>query len=453
MAKPLPVQPIYTTPEPNETIVLADGEHVEILFDGVKKESKANVSLRFLPKPELVIESTLPDTSAVPNKIKYAHGIMDATNVTAHFPLWTLKTKVLVKNVIPTGKGLHVILSPNPQVMNISNLSTPDLRKVVFHLPNFKEFFGTTNCILTNESKNSSYRLGCVELVADGWQITINAIPSTKSSVTTLREAGGFAITHVGKIELENKETFTKEQAEDILQCLANFLSFASGFRTPPLLTTGFDTQGRPVWKQWGVRPIDQWQPVCSWFDEHHAELLVELFPGFLRRWKSNIWKESLKEVIHWYLMGNMQAGGLEGAIILTQAALELLAWVYSVEDRRLKSQNGFEGLQASDRLRLLLSSLDIPCEIPGQLIKLKTAKGSNWKDAPEAFTKLRNSIVHSNRKKRKKISGMKYEGWQLGLWHVELTLLRLFSHNGNYRNRLLTGQWVGRVEKVPWAT
>lgn len=43
------------------------------------------------------------------------------------------------------------------------------------------------------------------------------------------------------------------------------------------------------------------------------------------------------------------------------------------------------------------------------------------------------------------------FQAWQLSLWYQELALLYLFDHQGEHRNRI-TAEWLGQVEKVPWA-
>lgn len=41
---------------------------------------------------------------------------------------------------------------------------------------------------------------------------------------------------------------------------------------------------------------------------------------------------------------------------------------------------------------------------------------------------------------------------WSLGLWALELCLLRLFGYRGKYSNRI-TQRYTGEVEDVPWAS
>jgi len=178
--------------------------------------------------------------------------------------------------------------------------------------------------------------------------------------------------------------------------------------------------------------------------------LLEAVFPGFIAKWTDAIWKQPLRHAIYWYLTSNTMRS-VDGAVVLLQAALEALSWTYAVQERKLVTPQGFGKLWASDRLRVLLSSLGIPLGLPDDLPNLqKEAAAASWLDGPHAFTEMRNSVVHPSAKEHEGAREMLPETWQLGLWYVELVLLRLFGHCGKYHNRLKKG-WVGEVEEVPW--
>jgi len=48
------------------------------------------------------------------------------------------------------------------------------------------------------------------------------------------------------------------------------------------------------------------------------------------------------------------------------------------------------------------------------------------------AMGEIRNSIVHSNSKRRKEFNDAMYETWNLGLWYLELSLLKLVGTRKN---------------------
>ena len=59
--------------------------------------------------------------------------------------------------------------------------------------------------------------------------------------------------THVGRMAREHGSTFSSEQLEDLLSCLHQFLSFASGRWAGVALPVGFDTGGNRVFEERGM--------------------------------------------------------------------------------------------------------------------------------------------------------------------------------------------------------
>jgi hypothetical protein len=106
-------------------------------------------------------------------------------------------------------------------------------------------------------------------------------------------------------------------------------------------------------------------------------------------------------------------------------------------------------GLSASDKLRLLASSLGIPVGIPSSLSSLHAKPGKKWDDSMDALTDLRNRLVHPGTDKAIP-DGAYYDGWRLSMWFLDLVLLRLCEYSGKYANRL-SQRFVGEIEPVPW--
>ncbi len=163
----------------------------------------------------------------------------------------------------------------------------------------------------------------------------------------------------------------------------------------------------------------------------------------------------TVKRLMEFAWLGTSIGVGPDTGLILSQTALELLAWTYCVQDQKMVSPEAFKqrsGLKASDKFRLLMSSLDIPKEVPRVLSALHGNPGKKWIDGLHAITDIRNSLVHPD--SNSIISGNSYyEACQLSLWYLDLVLLHLCGHNGNYANRLLVSdRCQGEVEPVPWA-
>jgi hypothetical protein len=177
----------------------------------------------------------------------------------------------------------------------------------------------------------------------------------------------------------------------------------------------------------------DSWQNTYSWFFPDSTEL-PSVFPGFLRKWQDETWRELVEQSIHWYVESSKQAGGVNGALVLQQTALERLAWVLLVEEKHTLRLDGFQRLPAADQVRLLLSFLGIGLDIPQRLTNLiQLSKQFNWVDGPQVIAEIRNAIVHPNSKNRPKRSSAsdaaRQEAWFLGREYLELILLKLFDY------------------------
>jgi hypothetical protein len=297
-----------------------------------------------------------------------------------------------------------------------------------------------------------------VDFQSAGWNVELKSLPTTTYTFKTLDEEGGYGLTHVGCLRKEDGSSFDGKTAEEMLNTLRHFFSFSKGLWCTPCLAVGFDDKENRVWELW-LSPQGGWAKPLSWFDPHNCDQLANLFPSFMAKWENEDWRKALHEVIYWYLSSNCSTLGLgigiDAGIILTQTAIERLSFEYAVRHKRLISEEGFKNntFRASDRIRLLLSSLGIPIDIPASLSEMQSlAKQFNWVDAPQAITEIRNSLVHPEHKRRGKFGEAFFPAWNLGQWYLELALLRICNYVGTYSNRLVLSKWVGDVEPVPWS-
>ncbi|HOM97753.1 MAG TPA: hypothetical protein PLY41_05575, partial [Acetomicrobium sp.] len=229
-------------------------------------------------------------------------------------------------------------------------------------------------------------------------------------------------------------------------------LSFAKGGWCEPICAVGFDASEMRVWESLSS-PRDTTLSFHSWFDSHTGDQLTSLFPAFMKRWENEDWREALHEVIYWYLNANYSSRGIDAGIILTQAAIERLSYEFAVKHRRLLTVEGFKDLRASDKFRLLFSSVGIPLDIPVDTSELQRLAGNTqmkWLDAPHALTEIRNSLVHPEHKRRGQLGSAYYEAWNFGLWCLEMGILAICGYSGTYGNRL-KHRYVGQIEDVPW--
>lgn len=357
-----------------------------------------------------------------------------------------------VKGFIIGGDAQEMTIKWHPESEPIIGVGdgTTHMNRVVFHLFNFVDLIGMRRS--TEQDGAKGYRsINHVDLAFDGWNVELKSLIKTSENIEALKAEGGYRLTHIGCIKKADSTSFSGKDADEWLKTLRFFLSFAKGCWCEPICAVGFDVSNNRVWESW-ASPKESWHTPLSWFDPHNSSQLAMLFPGFMNRWVNDDWREALREVIYWYLNANHSSRGIAPGIILTQAAIERLSYEFAVEDRRLLTVNGFKDLWASDKFRLLFSSMGIPLNIPVETSELQRLAGRmNWPDAPHALTEIRNSLVHPKHKRRGQFSNAYFEAWNLGLWYLEMGLLSICGHSGTYGNHLITSRWAGQVEDIPW--
>jgi hypothetical protein len=447
---PVGLKPIYSTTNPNNNINLYNGR-LEITQGGSTFTGEGVVQLEWLPRPRFWFHFhhggdaqerfdllSAPDLSGA--VLRLVDTSQDADAVVTRTRFFAVGGETDERPAI-SGIINNYIYSSN----NIAGL--------IFHVANFRDYHGS---MIRSESSTSVWD-GRAVFQAGDWRITLDKNQGGSPFFEELKATGGYAITHVGKLERIDGGAFSADDVDTVREALYRYLSFCSGIWSAPILLVGFDASGNRVFEEWRAPKVERWRNVASWFNDFSVDGLVAGFPGFLERWRDETWNEPLLLALHWYGEANMSAGGVEGSLILAQAAFEVLAWTLLVEDKQVLSEDGFQKLPAMDKLRLLISDCGIPLGIPSSLSLLAAiAKAENWKDGPQALTELRNALVHSNPKKRKKVLGadirVRHEASDLSLWYLELILLKIFDYNGDYASRLVRGGYRGNeIESLPW--
>jgi hypothetical protein len=471
---PPALRPVYTTAKSNENILLYEGAleiSCHINQHLIQTQGSGTLEHVWFPSPCIKFNFSNPESEI--NAISFAH----CNNQTISLTLSDIEVSVNVsisssnENFV-SGRIQEAVIQGKDQ----------DLAYVLFHVVNFHDFIGRPPSVFVQGSTKRTIER--IVFKAEEWKITLDQLETTTENVKSLNSQGGFAITHVGKLEKLNGQTFSGEKATDVLKIVADFLSFARGFRVPLILLCGYDAKNNQIWKCWDFAIGHSWKYVDSWFPMNEAHILADVFPGFLSWWRD--WEESTKVSLYSYLESNF-APTLEVKIILTQVALELIAC-----EQRLTEGN------ASEKLRQLLKkfkiSINLPFDQPSrksvdplveafrpqspplvenlilfkeklkqefeQKLEQETKEKEKKKieenlknlDAPYVFAKVRNKIVHPTKKNIEDLETYLYDASDLGLWYLELVLLAIFNYQGCYRNRLLKYQQDGDKEPVPWS-
>lgn len=463
---PPALRPVYTTAKPNQKILLYEGSleiNSHLNQHPVQIQGNGTLEYVWFPSPCIKFEFF--------NKDQDIDTISDAhyNNLPISLTLSDINVSVNVSIASSSSGGKDGNFVSGRITETVVQGKDKDLAYVLFHVVNFHNFIGRPPSVL--EQGTNRKNIERIVLETEVWKITLDQLETTTDNVKSLNSQGGFAITHVGKLEKLNGQTFSGKEATDFFKIVADFLSFARGFKVPLILLVGCDAEGNQIWKNWDSSGGHSWKCIDSWFPTNKANILADVFPGFLNWW--NDWGESAKVTLYSYLESNY-AQTLEVTILLSQVTLELIARVLLVEKEKKIGENWFDArsTRTSDKLRKLLERLKIPLEIPTNqppkssftlVEKLKPKSPPllkslrelslryQWEDGLHALTTIRNDITHS--KKKYDFSFLeKFDASDLGLWYLELVLLAIFDYHGCYHNRLPKYQQNGEIETVPWS-
>ncbi len=437
---PAAIIPPYQTPSPNQSIELYRGPML-VSQASATAHGDGLLVLNWLPSPRLEFSLDLPDFST---PIEDGQAILTLPQrsasaqilVTSHNYGWS-------KSSVHSYHRIGGIVSDRLAIDAGRRLTS-----LVFHLTNFPGYLGSR---IRNSAQGWH---GRATLSAANWRITLDSVPKLSDLERTLSAAGGYAITHVGRLERADASLFSLPEASAMLELLTHFFSFAAGRWSAVLLPVGFDTDGARQAEAWYSSKISPVGFSDSWLDAHHPEALVGTFPGFFSWWHDPIWAPSAPGAIHWYVESNVSAGSLDSSIILAQIDLELLSWIHFVEHTHTHSSSAFNPLPAETKIRQLLTWVGLPLDIPSALSSLTSfTAGPSPLDGPAALALIRNALVHPRRRASLPDRETRYDAHQLGLWYLELSLLRLFDYHGVYNNRLRPDRATGLVDPVPWAS
>lgn len=393
---------------------------------------KGTISFQWLPRPHLVF-------SASPKEKSVKSPELGVVNITVG--------DVDIMGWLNHRRGTDHWLCSGSLGEETRTIKVDEADEVRFLVPNFNDFFGAD--IRTSEH---SYTRGRLRLSFGDWGLTLDRVNEYSELRRALDQNGGFAATHIGQLRKTSGAAFSFAKADQIMGPLYHFMSFLRGFWTGPVLPVGL-LCGKKHWQEWGNWHLTPWRGCSSWFPIMQPESVTEAFDGYYRLQQNPVWREPITHAIHWYVEANIGAGGIEGSIILTQTALELLSWMRLVETEKITSAGKFRKLEAKDKIGCLIDLAQIPRHIPTELFSLRDARALlDISEGPEAFAKIRNKIVHPRKVGVTELPvDVRIDVLTLGLWYLELSILSLLDYNGVYRCRFSRDR-IPREITVPWA-
>lgn len=436
---------------PNEPVPLGEEigvrvarDNGEVQPDWADRRIPCRPRLRLAPAPGLELVSREETESVWPDEppdgflaFKWGCGNQGRFFWSGHRPIVREEARIV-----------ETVWQPARQPILVRSGRTTSASEIRCGVINFPRFSGRGDELRRGDG--SSTRHGRVRAQAGPWSIELKECGNARDLFDELAASQGFAVTHEARIVKNDAESIVPEEASLLLRALDDFLSFARGSCCSLALVTAVDESEDVVWEQWGCRRAEPWrQSGSSWFDLHHGQTLGEAFPGFWAAYSgSRERRRALHQALYWYLRAETRQSGVDGGLILLQAALERLVHTF------FRPKTGRNELTAS-WLRDALTERRIPVGIPSGSDALGAyADGVGGKDGTRdgvfAVTKLRNNSVHPD-KDACVPDGAYYEAWELSRWLVEVMVLSVTGYDGEYANRL-NRRAVGQVERVPWA-
>lgn len=330
---------------------------------------------------------------------------------------------------------------------------TIPVSKLKYSIPNLREFWGLPTKKI--KSKKITRSISRLQLDSEKYTIILDKRDDYKRCIDSLKLNGGYFILYGGEIESKTGSIIHND-IKDLIYCFNTFITFLNGRRTSACFIHGTHND-KTIWCDYTHYFVDDYKEVTTWPQRHSIVDLNQIWNNFMAIWNHEDDKSFLRSAVHWYVESNGHLAFSEGSIIMAQTALELIYNWWLVEKKELIRGNDSAGISASNKIRLLLSQLNISNEVPVGLKNLHTYILKNKiLDAPEAIVQIRNALVHSQEEKRKSLTKVdsitRYEALQLSIWYFELSMLKILNYNSKYYNRCSKEKYAYKVEElVPW--
>ncbi|MFD5094473.1 hypothetical protein ACFWMR_27985 [Amycolatopsis thailandensis] len=324
-----------------------------------------------------------------------------------------------------------------------------DLTYATFILANLPAMqFGARLC------HETAWYPGRTVLTGAGWKVALDYPWNHQEIEKDLRDNGGHAVTHTGRVEREDGSDFSAGSLQNVLHVLRYVLSLACGRWTSPILSVAYNNATEPTWSEWAPPLVSPWRTSFGLVDGHHPEQLQELFERTAVAWADPLKQEVVRRAIY-YLIDANDPHPLELAVSSAQSGLELLAWSELVEDHQIHTAKTYKSLKAHESMRELLTLHSISPMFPPELTELSSVASKltdlSVGDGPEVLTRMRNGVMHPNRTKPKFSTDEWYDAWCLARHYLQLSILGYLGYQGTHRDPAVKVHFTGQIENVPW--
>lgn len=240
MSRAEPLKPMYDFSSAPEVTRLFRGE-LTLFWEGGSQASLAEVLLKFIPVPQISIESGVSGLPALPLNLLLNH----RPGIT--YSLDGQEMQGLVKSFnfdFGSCARLHLIPSAEPFQVH-GDMQSMTSVAAIFHLFNFPDFRGGQH--------QEAAPAGCALLLLESeeWRTSIQELPggATREAWDRIKAEGGCFLTHMVKLERKDGKPFSGVDAGEQCCLLNNFLSFIKGGKCSPVCGVGLDASGVETWK------------------------------------------------------------------------------------------------------------------------------------------------------------------------------------------------------------
>lgn len=238
------LEPLHTPSRANESVVLYEGQ-IQARDNKHTIAGDGQVAFSWHPSRRITVQIEAP--SLPPEAFEF---YMEVTLVNSRITIRAEMFEVEIQASQRAGIRSRYYGTVLPTVFVRSRDDPPEsnnLSSIVFHVTNFPRM-GATETI---QDKDGRRRLGRVTLDAHVWRFTFDELASYRENAKQLNRFGGFAITHVGKIECVRDELFSRSSAAQLLKRLSFYLSYLRGHWSSLILPAGFNIAGQDMYSEW----------------------------------------------------------------------------------------------------------------------------------------------------------------------------------------------------------
>lgn len=300
--------------------------------------------------------------------------------------------------------------------------------------------------------RGSSSFTGRLQCATADVTVTVDRISADKPSSRTL-----YGFTHVAEIRFKEPQPVKRfeEVAADLFRTLSLMRGRWVGLVGPWLFV---DDTLTTVATQ--VTKVSPYGSSPTWHHDTVMGTFEELFQCVQNAYQDSERRESLQTGLHWLIESQLCAGGVEGSLVLQQAAMEAIAWFEIVQSRKLCSHNEFDKVAASEKIRRLLVLHAIPMSIPAHYGEVRNyANDHKLDDLPAVLVHIRRALIHGSPKNVERLfARQRGERERIDVWYLiggllEQIVLAIVGYRGKIMRRDLDVEFaVSAIKQVPWA-